>query len=354
MMENAPLISVIVPVYNAQDYLPQCLDCLVNQDFPRLEILCINDGSADGSLAILNKYAAQDARFRVTDQPNAGVSAARNAGLALCRGQYLLFVDADDWIDPSFCSQLYQAAQKHQADAVMCGYMKVFSDHTVPVHIFPEDCVFKGQDAVRRRLHRRLYGPVGAETSRPQDLDLPISPCMQLFSAERAKRFRFPDIRETGTFEDGLFQMDFYKNCDCFAYLDLPLYYYRKTNENSITTGYKAELFTRWQHLFDRMEKEISGPEYEEDYRIALRNRIAFSTIGLGLNEIHADKTAAAKAGALKKVLRSERYREAFAGLDFQYLPFAWKVFFLLCKKRLALPLTLMLQMIEFFRKRVR
>ena len=95
-----PLVSVIVPVYNVAAYLQRCLDSLLGQTYRNLEIICVNDGSTDGSAAILDEYATKDARIKVIHQENAGVSVARNRGLDSATGEYVGFIDADDWLEP--------------------------------------------------------------------------------------------------------------------------------------------------------------------------------------------------------------------------------------------------------------
>lgn len=98
-MDKAPLISVIVPVYNVEEYLRPCLDSVLGQSYTHLEVICVNDGSTDGSLSILNEYAAKDARIKVITQANAGLSAARNTALEHCRGDFVSGIDSDDWWD---------------------------------------------------------------------------------------------------------------------------------------------------------------------------------------------------------------------------------------------------------------
>ncbi len=95
------LFSVVVPVYNVEAYLPQCLDSLLAQTFGDFEAVCVNDGSTDGSLSILEGYAARDNRIRIISQPNRGLSAARNTGMDAARGDYILFLDSDDWLESS-------------------------------------------------------------------------------------------------------------------------------------------------------------------------------------------------------------------------------------------------------------
>ena len=109
-------VSLIVPVFNTEKYLRKCLDSLVSQTLRDIEIVCINDGSTDSSPMILAEYAKRDARIRVVSQPNSGLSAARNAGLREVSGEYLLFMDSDDWLEATAAERLYERASKGQLD----------------------------------------------------------------------------------------------------------------------------------------------------------------------------------------------------------------------------------------------
>lgn len=104
-------ISVIVPVFNAEKYLKMCLNSLVSQTLKNIEIICIDDGSTDNSLAILDKFKSKDNRIKIIKQKNYGVSMARNNGISEAQGEYIGFVDADDWVDKDFFEKLYNAAQ---------------------------------------------------------------------------------------------------------------------------------------------------------------------------------------------------------------------------------------------------
>ena len=100
------LISIIVPVYNAERTLHRCVTSLVEQSYPNIEILLVNDGSKDASLEMCRGYEQQDSRIRVIDKPNGGVSSARNAGLDVARGEYIMFCDSDDWVSPLWCEHM--------------------------------------------------------------------------------------------------------------------------------------------------------------------------------------------------------------------------------------------------------
>ena len=105
-----PKVSVIIPVYNVEPFLARCLDSVVGQTLRGIEIICVDDGSPDRSIDILNRYAAQDDRIRVISQENRGLGGARNRGFDAATGEFILFVDSDDWIDPAYCERLYEAA----------------------------------------------------------------------------------------------------------------------------------------------------------------------------------------------------------------------------------------------------
>lgn len=119
-----PKISIIIPVYNAEKYLAQSLDSVINQDFQSLEILCINDGSTDNSLRILNEYKKRDKRIIIIDQKNRGGSAARNAGLKRARGKHIMFLDADDIYAKNIITHAYSRAMKTNADIVLYNFAR--------------------------------------------------------------------------------------------------------------------------------------------------------------------------------------------------------------------------------------
>lgn len=117
-----PLISVIIPVYNTEKYLCQCIDSVLAQTLSDIEVLLIDDGSTDSSGKICDNYAFKDKRVHVTHTPNRGVSHARNKGLEVAKGKYISFVDSDDWIDTDMIENLYQLMQTHHTDLSTCGY----------------------------------------------------------------------------------------------------------------------------------------------------------------------------------------------------------------------------------------
>ena len=113
-------ISVIIPVYNIQQHLRECLDSVLGQSYPHLQVICVDDGSTDESPAILAEYAQKDPRVQVIRQQNAGPGAARNTGLEAATGEYVIFLDSDDWFEPDFLEQMVDTAQREGADVAIC------------------------------------------------------------------------------------------------------------------------------------------------------------------------------------------------------------------------------------------
>lgn len=119
---STPSVSVIVPVYNAEPYLPECIESLIHQTMEDIEIILVDDGSTDRSGQICDEYAAKDPRIQVIHQKNAGISEARNAGIDCARADYFMFADSDDWVEPDFCHTPYILARENGADLVMFQY----------------------------------------------------------------------------------------------------------------------------------------------------------------------------------------------------------------------------------------
>jgi Glycosyltransferases involved in cell wall biogenesis len=153
-MNKTPEISVILPVYNAEKYLSQCLDSIIGQTFDNIEIICVDDGSSDGSLEILKKYASNDDRFIIICQKNSGAATARNRGIEAAKGNHLSILDCDDFFEPSMLKEMHDKALKTDADITICMSQK-YNDITgdffekgknVKIQILPQKDIFNYTD----------------------------------------------------------------------------------------------------------------------------------------------------------------------------------------------------------------
>ena len=144
------LISVVIPVYNVADYLGQCLDSLLSQSYPSLEILLVDDGSKDESGAICDAYAAKDSRIRVIHQKNGGAAAAKNTALRAAAGEYLSFVDSDDYLEPGAYDYMLSLLKETDADVAVFSFRNVFRDHSEEHIPHPERVEMTGQEYLLR------------------------------------------------------------------------------------------------------------------------------------------------------------------------------------------------------------
>lgn len=136
---DSPKVSVIIPVYNPGEYFTRCLDSVANQTLKDIEVICIDDGSTDSSVEILNEYSQKDPRFKVFHQENSGAGMARNRAIDMASGEYIIFVDADDWIEEEMCEKLYNHAKSLDVDLVLFDAMWYYQDETLLVKSFDDN-----------------------------------------------------------------------------------------------------------------------------------------------------------------------------------------------------------------------
>ncbi len=350
-MQNKPLISIVIPVYNVESFLPKCLDSILSQTYRNIEVVCVNDNSTDTSLKILNKYSQTDNRIKVINQENQGASVARNTALDNCTGDYIMFVDSDDWIEEDTCDIALDNINKYDADLVLWDYVREFSNTSQAKNIFKESVVFDETD-VKNKLHRRMIGLLGEELKTPEKADALCTIWGKLYKAKliQQEKIRFYDIRKIGTYEDGLFNLDVMNNVKRAVYIPNTLYHYRKNNSSSITRKVDLNFEKKRDHLYEYMKTYIDENYCGKDYKTALDNRIALEIFAIGSN-IMRNKTG--RLSLLKKLLNEEKHRNACKQLDLKYFPIHWKVFYGCAKYNIAIGVFLLLWLIKILKKRM-
>ena len=217
-------VSIIIPVYNAEKFLCKCIDSVLSQTFEGWEMILVNDGSKDSSLAICKEYAEKDKRIKVLDKPNGGPSSARNSGIREARGEYVFFLDADDTITTDCIESLYMLAKKHDADYVQGSYFNGNGNDNVNELSIPSDLTDRKE--IKRLLlnHNKIqFTPHNRLVRRQMIID------QELYFNEEIR------VRE-----DFLWMTFVAKYVKCFAYCDKPTYY-RGYNEDSLTNNINRE-----------------------------------------------------------------------------------------------------------------
>ena len=245
MNEKLPLISVIVPVYRVEEYLSRCLESILGQSYRNLEILLVDDGSPDGCPAICDKYAEKDPRIRVIHKENGGLSDARNAALDIAEGDYIGFVDSDDWIRRDMYRELMDTALRLHADITLCGYIETDGKSELETKsMASREKAYTVEEAFREEL---LSG------------EIVYIMCNKIYRKSLFDGIRFP-LGEN--FEDGAVFYKLFGRCGRIAHTGTAGYYYRKRPGSITFTDFprlSGEITRHWEGLRRYLEQRYPG-----------------------------------------------------------------------------------------------
>jgi glycosyltransferase EpsH len=351
---TTPKVSIVVPVFNAEAFLKQCVNSILAQTLVDIEVILINDGSTDESSEICDEFCAMDSRVKVFHQGNRGVSAARQAGLTIANGKFLMFVDADDWIDPETCDVAYSIAVGNNLDIVYVSYCREYGKKSFTRRIFGGDRTFYGEEEIRF-LQRRIVGLINEELSSPQTFDSLSAMYMKLYKRDVVdESVPFIDLKIIGHHEDTLFNLYVLNNAKRVMYLERPFYHYRKRADNSISSRFSDDYFYIWQIHLDFIEKFLEKFSVDSEFWQAYRNRVCLEVIGLFLKEANSSncRNFIRRVSYIKFILSQPRYVNAFSTLNLKFFPLHWKIFFWLCVKRKSFPLYVMTLAIKHLKSR--
>lgn len=348
-------VSIIVPIYNVEKYLERCLDSLISQSFHDIEILAINDGSTDRSLEILKRYESTDNRIKIINNSNVGVSETRNIGIIESKGEFIVFVDSDDWIDKDMIEKMYKFMINEKSDMVICTYIREFGDHSKERKFnLPEINIYENEQ-VKNELFRKLVGPLGSELSNPEYVDALGTVWGKMYKANILKKnfLKFIDLNEIGTGEDILFNIYVFNYINKAILLNTPMYHYWRGNEESITSKYIPGFIEKRKKYFNYMKDFINENKLGYDFIKALNNRICTSVLGTGLVECYKDNNISEveKINRIKNLLKDEYIDSAYKSLELRYFPIHWRIFYFFNKYKLAIPSYLMLKSIGTLKK---
>ena len=269
---NQPLVSIILPVYNAQSHLARCVGSICAQTYRNIEIIILNDGSKDQSLPVCEEFRQKDPRILLVDKANSGVSDTRNLGLKLASGKYVEFVDSDDYLDPDFTERLVAAAEENEADFVIAPYKMVIPAGASK----PEQVLDKIQDelgvmSVARPPEVREYGflPAGVYDKDTFALRLMDKPASYFYSVLWNKLYRrdiltgndIQFVSEMRWAEDLVFNMQYIQYAEVFASIPQPGYYYVQNPQSICHTQINAativqnklQVFRYYKDLYTRL-----------------------------------------------------------------------------------------------------
>lgn len=255
-MKNNPLISVVLPTYNVAQYLQQCLESVAAQTYRNIEVIIIIDGATDGSYEIAQEFCKKDNRFAVYWQENAGSGPARNNGLAHCQGEFVMFVDPDDWIEPELVEKLYEAQQEGNYDLVASGramYLTDDNDNILRIEKNPcDDFESKDITKIRQLYIKMLTSEVVSAPTRK----------LYRYSIIQDQHVEFPDFRRS---QDICFNYRYYHHISSLRLISYIGYNYRRPAK-SLGSKFRRDYYKTISTLYSDIKKMYNewGMEYDK------------------------------------------------------------------------------------------
>lgn len=308
-----PKFSIVVPVYNVEQYLERCIESLTHQTLEDIEIILVDDGSPDGCPAICDKYAAKDARIKVIHKTNGGVSAARNDGLNIATGEWIIFCDSDDWMELDACEFLYRIGEEKQVDVVVGDINRIKGHEIIYNRYFANEFHYTNKTDTDNLVMADIYQNYCPDPPKTPTIGYggPWNKAVKRqFLIDHNIHF---DVSLLGLYDDILYTAYVYANMRSIAYIHKPVYNYVEV-ETSITKSYKSNSLDisnrifrafntfikqygvdgKWDRAFDAMVIR----RFEE----CLRLYFFSDQNGKGFNQI---------IGELKETMKQEPYATA-------------------------------------------
>ena len=329
------LISVIIPVYNVEEYLRECLESVLCQTYKNMEVILVDDGSQDVSGEICDEYADRYPNFTVYHKANAGLGMARNTGLEHMTGEYVTFLDSDDYLEPDCIEMLYEELIKAGVDMCKGGFRRVTDiGKTVSVREYKDE-LYKGDRAKKELLPRMI----GSSPSQHDSVEMCV--CGTIYRTEPIRKYqlRFPSEREMIS-EDLVFNMDYMQHANGACTMAYAGYFYR-INMSSLTTGYREDRFSACKFFYLEIRKKLELLGYDElvvlraqrMFFIYIRMSIAQEGRGTGLSSgiKHIKK--------IRKICYDETVREIIRAYPIRKLGIKQFVFLKMIAHKMAVTL---------------
>lgn len=303
-------VSVIVPVYNVELYLEQCVYSLINQTYRNIEIILVNDGSKDNSGEICESFLDKDQRISVVHKENEGLGFARNTGLDYASGEFVTFIDSDDYAEEDMIELLIDGIIKYSADTCIGGFKRVNNNGRVLYTEKYQESNYQGCQVYQDLFQRML----GSAPDKHDSIRMSVWNSMYSMKIIKENNILFPSERVMIS-EDIIFDSDYYRYAECVCVIDSTAYNYRVT-QGSLTQKYKADRAELTCILYDEMEQRISGV-FEGDIALHRLQKQFFVNIrmclsqekrkvsGKSFNEVVSSMNKICEMSTLQKVVNS-------------------------------------------------
>lgn len=340
-----PKVSIIVPIYNVEKYIHRCIDSLINQTLADIEIILVDDESPDNCPKICDEYALKDTRIKVIHKKNEGLGLTRNAGIEIATGEYVAFIDSDDWVDLTMYETLYNTAQKEQCDTVYCSLQYYYSSSKiVPFKEVNSEQFFHG----RKEVDNFLLDMLAPEPEYKSDVKYMVSVCKAIYSRDIIEKYhlRFISERKVAS-EDMIFHTQYLQIAQNVGFI--PKYFYNYfQNTNSITHTYTESKIDRLKKFIIEIDSTFSQYFPKETYFIRLqRKALHYLRNALYIKYQMTKKESFIHQCKEFSILCSDNTFQTFIkNYPYKLLPIKHKLFFILVKHKIS-PLLILMYKIQ-------
>ena len=322
-----PKVSIVVPIYNVEKYLKNCVDSLLNQTLEDIEIILVDDGSPDKSGEIADEYLRNEKRIKVVHQSNAGLGPARNSGMAVATGEYIGFIDSDDWTQPEMFERLYEAAVLENADIAVSGHQEFTNGRVTKTKIHPLAGTTIRTKQEIESVRKNLYG------HSTEDDVVEAFPMAVWIAVYRRKIIEDNNLLfEEILSEDTIFNLSAYKCAKTITFIDRTDYCYRKEGQPSITQSFSDNKLLRYQKFLMTLSN-MANNETDEDCKMRVkRMAIDYCRSYVGLVDNSGDSFKKKKEH-IRKFAHTEEIKQYWEGYPIDVLPIQQRIFHLMIEK---------------------
>ena len=266
------LVSIVVPVYNVEHYLQECILSLLGQTYKNIEVILVDDGSTDSSGNICDLFAEKDSRIKVIHKRNAGLGYARNSGLEIAKGEYITFIDSDDIAEKNLVELLMNAVHEAVADTCIGGFKRISEDGKILFQERYQPEMYE-RDAVYQNLFARM---LGSAADKHDAIRMSVWNVLYSMKIIRENNIRFPSERMLIS-EDIIWDSEYYRHSEHAAIIDSTAYNYRVT-PGSLTQKYKSNKFEMICKLYNVLEEKVKDCIHQENRKISHNDKKTYKT----------------------------------------------------------------------------
>ena len=349
------VVSVIIPVYNVEKFIDKCVQSVIDQTMTDIEVILVDDGSTDNSLEKCRAWEKKDSRVKAFHQENQGVSVARNLGIEKSTGEYIAFIDSDDWIESNYLEALYDAAKKKGADISICGFYFDYPDEVVARGHFEKDMDFEGKEEISQIQIQILAKNMSKIKNNSGDRI--GSPWCKLFNAGFIKENNLAFIPNLKRSQDVVFNLYALEQAENVVYTNQPLYHYL-INPDSVCVKFSKSILTNVNAYLKEMGRFIS--RYHKNnvvFRDAFYTKVCTSVYKCMFQYFFDENypgTRAEMKKELNEYLDQDVFKKGLKNVKYENLDKTEKVFVFFLKRRMYGILLFLVRMRQKFIKVLR